>query len=225
MMLMESIKLVNDWESVLKEEFKKKYFLDLIQFLKKQKEGNKIIYPDQENIFKAFQLTTIKNIKVVILGQDPYHGDGQAHGLSFSVPEGVKLPPSLKNILKELESDLNVNVRTSGDLSHWAEQGVLLLNAVLTVEAGLANSHQGKGWEQFTDEIIKYISSVKKNVVFILWGSYAQKKKSLIDDRKHFIIEGVHPSPLSSYRGFFGSRPFSKTNQYLKSHGIEEIQW
>ncbi len=214
----------NSWEEILTNEFKKSYFVDLRKFLLSEKENN-IIYPPSNLIFNAFNKTPFTNVKVVILGQDPYHGENQAHGLSFSVPKGVKKPPSLVNIYKELKSDLNISIATHGNLGNWALQGVLLLNATLTVRNSEAGSHQKKGWEIFTDSVIKAISDKKENVVFILWGNYAQSKESIIDGGKHLIIKSVHPSPLSASRGFFGSKPFSKTNQYLQSKNISPICW
>lgn len=199
--------------------------VDIEQFLGQEKKLGKTIFPEEKNIFRALNLTPIEAVKVVILGQDPYHGELQAHGLSFSVPSGIKLPPSLRNIYKELEADLGMEVRTDGDLSRWAGQGVLLLNSVLTVESGAAGSHAGKGWEQITDALIKTVSDHKTGVVFILWGNYALKKRGLIDESKHHVISSVHPSPLSASRGFFGSRPFSKANDYLSSTGQSAIKW
>lgn len=197
----------------------------LAQFLEREKAAGKTVFPAECDIFRALTLTQPGQVKVVILGQDPYHGENQAHGLSFSVPNGTKLPPSLRNIYKELASDLGVNPPTAGDLSRWAGQGVLLLNAVLTVEAGLAGSHAGKGWEDLTDALIKCISDQQRGVVFILWGNYALKKRDLIDETKHLVLSSVHPSPLSASRGFFGSRPFSKANDYLKSTGQSPVDW
>jgi uracil-DNA glycosylase len=221
----DKIQIFNSWKDILLPEFQKPYMQNLREFLKAELKAKKIIYPSTANTFAALNLTPFENVKVVILGQDPYHGPGQAHGLSFSVVDGVRLPPSLQNIYKEIASDIGVKPPASGDLSRWAKQGVLLLNATLTVEASLAGSHQKRGWETFTDAIIKHINDYKTNVVFILWGSYAQKKAAFIDRTKHFVIESVHPSPLSSHRGFFGSKPFSKTNSYLESKGIAPIHW
>lgn len=212
-----------DWFEYLKDEFEKEYFQKLEKYLIHEYD-NETIYPPKEFIFNALIQTSLKDTKVVILGQDPYHGHGQAHGLSFSVPEGIKPPPSLVNIFKEMESDISNKV-VSGNLLNWAQQGVLLLNNTLTVRAAQAGSHQKKGWEIFTSKIIDIINENKKNVVFILWGSPAQKKASSVDKSKHLVIESVHPSPLSSYRGFFGSKPFSKTNEYLISHGLKPINW
>lgn len=212
----------NDWDNVLKNIYDGEYFRPLL--LKVQNEyKNKVIFPPKHEIFNAFRLTPFANVKVVIVGQDPYHGVGEAHGLSFSVRDGLKLPPSLKNIYKELYDDLGVPIRTSGDLSSWAKQGVLMLNSTLTVEKDNANSHSNIGWQQFTDDVIRLIDNNKRDVVFILWGNYARSKKALI--KNNFIIESSHPSPFSAYNGFFGSKPFSKCNNYLKSKGLEEIKW
>ena len=212
----------NDWDNVLKNIYDGEYFRPLL--LKVQNEyKNKVIFPPKHEVFNAFRLTPFANVKVVIVGQDPYHGVGEAHGLSFSVRDGVKLPPSLKNIYKELYDDLGVPIRTSGDLSSWAKQGVLMLNSTLTVEKDKANSHSNIGWQQFTDDVIRLIDNNKRDVVFILWGNYARSKKALI--KNNFIIESAHPSPFSAYNGFFGSKPFSKCNKYLKSKGLEEIKW
>jgi uracil-DNA glycosylase len=198
---------------------------ELQTFLKSELSSGKTIFPPPNETFRALKLTALDQVKVVILGQDPYHGPGQAHGLSFSVPEGARFPPSLRNIYKELASDIGVPVPSSGNLSSWANQGVLLLNAVLTVESGLAGSHAGKGWEEFTDAIIKVVNENREGVVFILWGNYALKKKLLINTEKHHVITSVHPSPLSASRGFFGSRPFSKANAYLEKIGQTPIDW
>ena len=212
----------NDWDNVLKNIYDGEYFRPLL--LKVQNEyKNKVIFPPKHEVFNAFRLTPFANVKVVIVGQDPYHGVGEAHGLSFSVRDGVKLPPSLKNIYKELYDDLGVPIRTSGDLRSWAKQGVLMLNSTLTVEKDNANSHSNIGWQQFTDDVIRLIDNNKRDVVFILWGNYARSKKALI--KNNFIIESAHPSPFSAYNGFFGSKPFSKCNNYLKSKGLEEIKW
>ena len=218
------VKLDASWKEVLMNEFEKDYFKKLTDFV--QNEYNtKTIYPPQSEIFSAFDFTPFENVKVVILGQDPYHGEGQANGLSFSVADGIKLPPSLRNIYKELKDDVGIEISTSGNLESWAKQGVLLLNATLTVEATKAGSHQKKGWETFTDAVIQKLSDQKENLVFILWGAYAQKKGAKIDRNKHFVIESAHPSPLGAYRGFWGSKPFSTTNQFLKSKNITEIDW
>ncbi|QGG47459.1 uracil-DNA glycosylase [Heliorestis convoluta] len=216
--------LRNDWAPLLEEEFQKDYYIELRKFLKKEYQSG-LVYPDMYDIFNALHYTSYENTKVVILGQDPYHGPGQAHGLSFSVPPGQPLPPSLQNIFKELQSDLGCPFPSSGSLVHWAQQGVLLLNTVLTVRAGQANSHKGKGWEFFTDQVIRKLNEREKPVVFILWGKNAQDKKSLITAAHHLIIQSVHPSPLSAHRGFFGSRPFSQANAFLRSQGMVEIQW
>lgn len=213
-----------DWKELIKEEEAKDYYQNLQEFLDREYE-HKTVYPPRNEVFTAFNLTPFEKVKVVIIGQDPYHGQGQAHGLAFSVREGVKLPPSLRNIFKELQDDLNKEMRTNGELTSWAEQGVFLLNTVLTVEEGKAGSHHKRGWETFTDTVISKLSDYHTGLVFILWGTPAQLKKKLIDPKKHFIVESVHPSPLSAYRGFFGSKPFSRTNQYLKEEGQEEICW
>ena len=212
------------WKGVLKNEFEKDYFIKLTEFVKNEY-ATKIIYPPQSQIFSAFDYTSFHDVKVVIIGQDPYHGEGQANGLSFSVANYVKIPPSLRNIYKELKTDLGIEESVSGNLESWAKQGILLLNATLTVEASNAGSHQKKGWEEFTDAVIKLLSEEKQNIVFILWGSYAQKKGAKIDRTKHLVIETAHPSPLGAYRGFWESKPFSKTNEYLKSKNIQEINW
>jgi len=219
-----NVKIEPSWKEVLKEEFGKPYFKNLVEFVKNEYQSH-TIYPPGKQIFSAFDHTPFDDVKVVIIGQDPYHGAGQAHGLSFSVPEGIKQPPSLKNIFKELDSDLGIPAVQSGNLERWAEQGVLLLNATLTVRASQAGSHQNKGWEEFTDAAIQKLSDEKEHLVFILWGAYAQKKGSIIDSSKHFIIKSPHPSPFSAHNGFFGSKPFSKTNSYLKSVGKKEISW
>jgi uracil-DNA glycosylase len=222
-----AIELEASWLAVLKDEFGKDYMLKLKDFLKDEKQAGKTIYPKSGDIFAAFAKTPFDEVKVVILGQDPYHGPNQAHGLSFSVQKGVRTPPSLQNIYKELATDIpGFTIPNTGDLTEWAEQGVLLLNATLTVQAANAGSHQKKGWEKFTDMVIKTISDKKKGVVFILWGAYAQSKAVLIDDTKHLIIKSTHPSPLAvSHGGFFGSKPFSKTNNYLEQQGEKGIDW
>jgi uracil-DNA glycosylase len=212
------------WRLALQPEFNATYFSELREFLKAEKES-KLIYPPGSRIFAAFNFTPLTAVKVVILGQDPYHGEGQAHGLCFSVPESVKPPPSLMNIYKELHNDLGIPIPTTGNLENWAKQGVLLLNATLTVRAGDAGSHQGRGWETFTDQVIKTISDLRAGVVFLLWGNYAQAKEELIDQKKHFVLKAPHPSPFSAARGFFGCKHFSKTNQILKKIGLEEINW
>lgn len=222
---MTNIKIDPSWLAQLGAEFEKDYMKSLKIFLQQEKNKNKTIYPKGNNYFEALNRTPFDKVKVVILGQDPYHGPGQAHGLSFSVPKGVRPPPSLLNIFKEIKSDLGRSPSVSEDLSSWADQGVLLLNSVLTVEDGKPASHQGKGWEQFTDRIIQLLNEKRTNLVFILWGSYAQKKAAFVDRNKHFVIESVHPSPLSAHRGFMGSKPFSKANQYLQKNLGSEIQW
>jgi uracil-DNA glycosylase len=219
------VKMEDTWKVRLKSEFEKSYFKELTETVRKAYLEKGLVYPAPQNIFNAFTLCPFDQVKVVILGQDPYHGEGQAHGLSFSVPEGVRLPPSLQNIYKELLSDVGTPITQNGNLERWAKQGVLLLNATLTVEAGKAGSHQGLGWEKFTDAVIKKISDEKEHVVFILWGKYAQDKGAIIDTSKHFVIKSPHPSPFSAYTGFFGSKPFSKTNAYLTAHGIQTIEW
>lgn len=216
--------LKNDWNELLNEEFSKEYYLNLRDFLINEYK-TKTIYPDMHNIFNALHYTAYKDVKVVILGQDPYHGPNQSHGLSFSVKPGVKTPPSLVNIYKELHSDLGCYIPNNGYLEKWAHEGILLLNTVLTVRAGEPNSHKNKGWEKFTDKIISLINEKDDPVVFILWGKNAQSKTKLITNSKHYIIESVHPSPLSASRGFFGSKPFSKTNEFLKSIGKTEVDW
>jgi uracil-DNA glycosylase len=213
-----------EWKVVLSEEFQKPYFETLKQFLVNEKEKY-VIYPPGKNIFEAFNRTPFSKVKVVILGQDPYHGPGQAHGLCFSVPSNVEFPPSLQNILKELAGDLGGEYPKSGDLSKWADQGVLLLNATLTVRANQAGSHQGHGWEQFTDAAIRILSERHTGLVFMLWGKYAQNKKFLIDIKKHLVLEAPHPSPLSVYRGFFGCRHFSQANKWLEENGKPPVNW
>ncbi|HAE61035.1 MAG TPA: uracil-DNA glycosylase [Eubacteriaceae bacterium] len=219
-----SVKLKNDWNEKLSAEFEKDYYRKLRSILKKEYETYKI-YPPMDDIFNALHYTSFKDAKVLILGQDPYHGPNQAHGLCFSVSPKVSVPPSLQNIYKELKSDLGLKIPNNGYLKKWADQGVLLLNAVLTVRAGVAASHSKIGWHEFTDHIISLLNEKEDPVVFILWGKYAQSKESLITKKHHLIIKSPHPSPLSANRGFFGSRPFSQTNIFLKSHGIEEIDW
>ena len=219
------INLEPSWLSVLNDEFEKTYMEDLRQFLLEEKQKGKTLFPPGDRIFYALDSTPFDKVKVVILGQDPYHGPGQAHGLCFSVQPGVAPPPSLINIYKEMESDLGLKPPSHGCLSNWADQGVLLLNSVLTVEAHRAASHQGQGWEQFTDRIIRELEEKRENLVFILWGAYARKKGNFIRRERHLVIESPHPSPLSSYRGFFGSRPFSRTNDYLIKTGQAPIEW
>ncbi len=214
----------NDWDKVLESEFKKDYFYNLLRFVQGEY-ARKTIYPAKKEVFRAFRYTPYKDVKVVILGQDPYHGEGQAEGLSFSVPKGIRKPPSLVNIFKELESDLGIPMPNTGSLVPWATQGVLLLNTVLTVIKDQAASHKDIGWETFTDEVIKKINEKEEPVVFILWGSYARSKKKYITNKKHLIVESAHPSPLSAYNGFFGSKPFSKTNDFLIKNNLKPIDW
>ncbi|RLQ93450.1 uracil-DNA glycosylase [Falsibacillus albus] len=216
--------LHNDWQPLLEEEFQKEYYLQLRAFLKSEY-SNEIIYPQPKDIFNALHFTPYENVKVVLLGQDPYHGPNQAHGLSFSVQPGVAVPPSLRNIYKELNDDLGCEIPDHGYLKKWADQGVLLLNTVLTVREGQAHSHRKKGWERFTDRVISILNDREEPLVFLLWGRPAQQKLKLIDSQKHFIVQSVHPSPLSANRGFFGSRPFSKINDYLAGKGQEPIDW
>ncbi|MBT2663795.1 uracil-DNA glycosylase [Bacillus sp. ISL-45] len=214
----------NGWEPLLAEEFEKAYYLDLREFLIDEYR-TRTVYPEKEDIFNALKFTDYEDVKVVILGQDPYHGQGQAHGLSFSVKPGVKVPPSLRNIYKELNADLGCEIPDHGYLKKWADQGVLLLNTVLTVREGEANSHRGKGWEHFTDKVITLLNEREKPVIFILWGKPAQSKLKLIDEGKHKIIMSAHPSPLSARRGFFGSKPFAKVNELMREQGEQEIDW
>ena len=219
------VKMEPGWKSVLKAEFSKPYFEQATQHIKIEKSQGKTIYPPGKQIFNAFDTTPFKNVKVVILGQDPYHGPGQAHGLCFSVQRGVPPPPSLLNIFKELQSDIGMEIPAHGDLTHWAEQGVFLLNASLTVRAGEPMSHAQIGWAPFTDTVIKTISEKKEHVVFLLWGKFAKVKKALIDTNKHLVLTAAHPSPLSAHNGFLGCKHFSATNQYLVSKGIDPIDW
>ena len=212
------------WKAILLDEFKKDYFKELKQFLLQEKRHH-IICPSGKEIFNAFNCTPFEKVKVVILGQDPYHAKGQAHGLSFSVPFGIKPPPSLTNIFKELKADLDIPIAESGNLTSWAKQGVLLLNATLTVRAKQAGSHQNKGWENFTDAVISSLSENKEALIFLLWGRFAQNKTSLIDSEKHHILTAAHPSPFSAYSGFFGCKHFSKTNEILNKNGLETIDW
>lgn len=214
----------NSWKQELSDEFQSEYFIELKSFLLEEKKKF-TIYPPGSEIFAAFNYTPFDKVKVVILGQDPYHGPGQANGLCFSVKSGISKPPSLQNIFKELYSDLGIPISLNGNLENWAKQGVLLMNATLTVRSGQAGSHQNKGWENFTDTAIKALSDKKQHLVFILWGNYAQAKQLLIDPFRHLIIKSAHPSPFSAERGFFGSKPFSKCNSYLKEKGIGEIDW
>ena len=218
------VKIEPGWKEQLSEEFNKKYFVELTDFVREEYKTKKT-FPPSRLIFNAFDHTPFDKVKVVILGQDPYHNDGQAHGLSFSVNDGVRFPPSLINIFKEIDSDLGIPVPKSGNLTRWADQGVLLLNATLTVQAHIAGSHQKKGWETFTDTAIQKLAENRENIVFLLWGAYAQKKSAFIDPNKHLILKAVHPSPLSAHGGFFGCKHFSQANNYLISKGIEPIQW
>jgi uracil-DNA glycosylase len=218
------VKIEKSWKEKLSNEFEQDYFHDLASFVKTEVQDN-TIYPPAKEIFKAFDACPFDEVKVVILGQDPYHGEGQANGLCFSVHPGVPMPPSLVNIFKERKADLGKSMPPNGDLTVWAKQGVLLLNATLTVAAKSPGSHQKKGWEEFTDAAIQKLSDEKENLVFILWGAYAQKKGALIDRNKHFVIESPHPSPFAAHRGFFGSKPFSRCNQFLASQGKELIDW
>ena len=218
------VKIEKSWQEVLQVEFDKPYFESLVSFVKQEYASN-TIFPPAGQIFNAFNTCPFNNVKVVILGQDPYHGPGQAHGLCFSVNDGIQFPPSLQNIFKEITSDLGIPAPKTGNLTRWAEQGVLLLNATLTVRASQAGSHQGKGWETFTDAVIKAISDSKQNVVFLLWGAYAGGKSKFIDATKHLVLKAPHPSPLSSYRGFFGCKHFSRANAYLQQHGLPPIKW
>lgn len=219
------VKIEASWKALLQDEFKKPYFKQIVEHLKTEKSQGKTIYPSGSNIFHAFDATPFDNVKVVILGQDPYHGPNQAHGLSFSVQPGVPPPPSLLNIYKELHEDVGIPIPRHGYLEKWAAQGVLLLNASLTVRAGEANSHSKIGWEKFTDTVIQSISDKQNNVVFLLWGKFAQSKAALIDQAKHLILKSAHPSPLAAHSGFFGNHHFSKTNQYLMQHGKDPIDW
>ncbi|MBQ5844482.1 MAG: uracil-DNA glycosylase [Alistipes sp.] len=218
------VRIAEDWKAVLKDEFEKPYFAQLVEFVKKEYSAG-TVYPSGKNIFRAFDKCPFDKLKVVIIGQDPYHGPGQANGLCFSVAQGVPFPPSLQNIFKEVNSDTGAPIPTSGELDRWAEQGVLLLNSVLTVRAHQAASHAGCGWEIFTDAVVRAVSERKRGVVYMLWGSYAQRKGAIANPQTNLILKSVHPSPLSSYRGFFGSGHFSKANAYLKSLGKSEIIW
>jgi uracil-DNA glycosylase len=220
-----NVKIEESWKEVLEDEFKKSYFKQITEHIKTEKEQGKIIYPPGPLIFNAFKHTPVDNVKVVILGQDPYHGPGQAMGLSFSVPKGVPPPPSLVNIFKELLDDVGVPIAKSGDLTPWADRGVMLLNASLTVRAHEPMSHSKIGWHIFTDAVISKISELKQNVVFLLWGKFAQEKRELLDTKKHHILKAAHPSPLSASHGFFGCKHFSKTNSYLMKNGIDPIDW
>ncbi len=218
------VKIESGWKQRLASEFEQPYFIELTKFIR-QEYGTRQIFPPGRLIFHAFDQSPFDQTKVVILGQDPYHGPGQAHGLCFSVPDGVDQPPSLQNIFKEIQQDLGISPPSSGNLDRWARQGVLLLNATLTVQASRAGSHQNKGWEQFTDRVIRILAAEHQHLVFLLWGSFAQKKGEFIDRNRHLVLSSPHPSPLSSYRGFFGNKHFSRTNDYLQQHGIEPIRW
>lgn len=221
----DNIQLHQSWLEQIGAEFEQPYMIALKQFLQKEKQARKVIYPPGNQIFNALNTTPFDKVKIVILGQDPYHGPGQAHGLCFSVQDGVPPPPSLVNIFKEIHDDLGLPIPDHGNLQAWAEQGVLLLNATLTVEQGRAGAHQGQGWERFTDAIIHALNSKRENLVFLLWGSYAQRKGEFIDTHKHCVLKSPHPSPLSAHRGFLGNRHFSRTNAYLRSKGLSEINW
>ena len=218
------VRIADDWKQLLREEFDKPYFEQLTRFVKDEYAAG-TVYPAGKNIFRAFDKCSVESLKVVIIGQDPYHGVGQANGLCFSVDDGVDFPPSLRNIFKEVAEDIGVPVPMSGNLDRWAEQGVLMLNAVLTVRAHEAASHAGRGWERFTDAVVRAIAEQKEGVVYMLWGSYAQKKGAMVDTSKNLVLKAVHPSPLSVYRGFFGSRHFSKANDYLSGRGVAPINW
>ncbi len=222
---MHEIKIEPSWKQKLTPEFEKTYMQDLQTFLKSEEQKGKVVFPGGDQYFNAFNATPFEKVRVVILGQDPYHGPGQAHGLCFSVQKGVRFPPSLRNIFKELTDDVGVDIPEHGCLDSWSKQGVLLLNSVLTVEQDKAASHQGRGWEQFTDAVIKKLNDEREGLVFVLWGSYAQKKGAIIDREKHFVLEAPHPSPLSAHRGFFGTKPFSKINHYLTQKGQNPIDW
>lgn len=219
-----NVKIDESWKKVLKDEFKKPYFEELVQFIRREY-ASKQIFPPARLIFNAFDQTPFHEVKVVIIGQDPYHNPGQANGLCFSVNDGVRLPPSLINIFKEIQQDIDKEMPKTGNLKHWSKQGVLLLNAILTVQAHLAGTHQGKGWEKFTDAVIEKLSNDRENLVFILWGSFAQRKGASIDANRHLVLKSPHPSPLSAHRGFFGNKHFSKTNDYLLRHGKKPIDW
>jgi uracil-DNA glycosylase len=218
------VKIAPSWKQRLHSEFEKPYFNSLIDFVKSEYQSQ-LIYPPGKEIFRAFDCCDFDQVKVVIIGQDPYHGEGQANGLCFSVRKGIRMPPSLVNIFKEIQQDLGKPIPQSGELERWANQGVLLLNATLTVRSGVPGSHQKKGWEEFTDAVIKKISNERESVVFLLWGAYAQKKGEIIDRNKHCVLMSAHPSPFSADRGFFGNKHFSKANQYLASKGLKEIEW
>ncbi len=223
--ILDRVKLRSSWKQKIGTEFEQEYMQKLRQFLVREKQAGKVIYPQGDDIFNSMNLTSFKDVKVVIIGQDPYHGPGQSHGLCFSVKPGVKIPPSLRNIYKEIHQDLDLPIPDHGYLKSWAEQGVLLLNSVLTVEKNNAGSHQGKGWEHFTDAIITVLNKEHNGLVFLLWGSYAQKKGRIIDQKRHLVLQSVHPSPLSAHRGFFGQHHFSKANAYLEEQGKTVINW
>jgi uracil-DNA glycosylase len=223
--MQDRVKLRSSWKVRIGAEFEKEYMQNLRQFLIQEKKAGKVIYPEGKDIFNSMNLTSFDDVKVVIIGQDPYHGPGQAHGLCFSVKPGVNAPPSLVNIFKEIQNDLGIPISKHGYLKSWAEQGVLLLNTVLTVEKGNAASHQGKGWERFTDMIIQTLNKEHSGLVFLLWGAHAQKKGKMIDRERHLVLQSVHPSPLSAHRGFFGGNYFSKANNYLEDHGKTAIDW
>lgn len=220
-----NVQIEAGWKKVLESEFNKPYFLQIVHFLKTEKNIGKIIYPPGSQIFNAFEMSPFEKTKLVLLGQDPYHGPGQAHGLSFSVPDGIRPPPSLLNIFKELNTDIGLTIPGKGNLSAWATQGVLLLNAYLTVEAKKPMSHSQIGWGEFTDNVIQRLSLIKHNLVFLLWGKFAQEKQVLIDETKHLVLKAAHPSPYSADKGFFGCRHFSKSNEYLMKNGIDPIDW
>ena len=233
-MELKDVKIEESWQKTLSTELSDEYFKDLCKFIQSEHLSKKTIYPKPENVFRAFEMCPFEKVKVVILGQDPYHGSErdaqgntieQANGLSFAVQSGMRIPPSLKNIFKEIESDTGIAPTRSGDLSRWATQGVLLLNAILTVEAGLPSSHQEKGWEKFTDAVIRALSDSREHIVFLLWGNYAKQKGAHIDRAKHLVLEAPHPSPFSAHSGFFGCKHFSKTNAYLRKRGLSEIDW
>ncbi|MDP3815523.1 uracil-DNA glycosylase [Pseudomonas sp.] len=221
----DQVKLEAGWKEALREEFEKPYMQDLGDFLRSEKTAGKEVYPPGSLIFNALNSTPLERVKVVVIGQDPYHGPGQAHGLCFSVLPEVKTPPSLLNIYKELKRDLNIDIAAHGCLQHWAEQGVLLLNTSLTVERGVAGSHAGKGWQRFTDKVIEVVSQHQPRLVFLLWGAHAQSKEKLIDTSKHLVLKSVHPSPLSAHRGFIGNGHFSRSNKFLVQHGLSPIDW
>ncbi|MDM8534292.1 uracil-DNA glycosylase [Clostridiaceae bacterium HSG29] len=218
------INIENDWKEILENEFKKKYFNELSLFIDNERLKHEI-YPSENDVFEAFNLCSYKNTKIVLIGQDPYHGENQAHGLCFSVKPGCKIPPSLRNIYKELNNDIGCNIPQNGYLTNWAKQGMLMINAVFTVQKGHANSHSKKGWEDFTTEVIKHINNKESPVVFILWGNFAQNFEKYITNKNHLIIKSYHPSPLSASRGFFDSKPFSKCNNFLKNNNLKEINW